>query len=184
MAEQGLPGVTVTATGPVTVQAVTGLAGTYQFTGLPAGAYTLTLTQDGLQGTPASRVVVFPGSREGLDFQAAPSLSLLPMVRLTPSATLVRRGDTFVLRLSLTPGSQEPVGDLYLFLLPPGTTLHPQAPWQANLLVPAVTDVPVFSHTVVGTEPLGTYTWLAFFTRPGTQDLLGPVASASVTVQP
>jgi hypothetical protein len=185
MAEQGLPGVTVTATGPIGVQAVTTLDGTYQFTGLPGGIYTLTLTQDGFRGSPSSRAVVLSGpAMRGLDFQAIPSPSLLPTVRLTPSATLVHPGDTFVLRLSLTPGSQEPAADLYLFLLPPGTPLHSQAPWQGNLLVPAITDLAVFSHTVTGTEPAGTYTWLAFFTRPGSLDLLGPVASAAVTVQP
>ena len=185
LGEQGLPGVTITATGPVTAQAVTTLDGTYQLAGLPAGVYTLALTQDGLQGSPPVRTVILQGRAiPDLDFVASPIAPALPTVRLTPSTSLARPGDTLTLRLTLTPGSQEPVADLYLLFLPPGAPLRPQAPWQASLLVPPVADLPVASHTVTGTEPPGTYTWLAFLTRPGSTDLLGPVASVSVTVQP
>ncbi len=182
---QGLPGVAVTAAGSVTAHRLTTLDGTYKFTDFPPGAYTLALTQDGLEGNPPLHTVALPGSvNRGFDFEVSAASPLLPTVRLAPSATSVRPGDTFILHMTLTPGTRESVADLYLVLNGPGSALPSQAPWQANLRVPQVTDFPVLSYTVTGSEALGTYTWLAFLTRPGTLDLLGPVASAAVMVQP
>jgi len=183
--EDGLPGVTVTAAGPVTAQAVTTLDGTYRLPGLPAGDYTLALTQDGLQGKPAIRTVVLQNQEIGrLDFEAIPVTAALPTVRLTASATTAHPGDTVTLRMMLAPGTQEPFADLYLVSVTPGVPVHPPTRWQSNLLVPFVSDVVAATHSFTGTESPGTYLWLAFLTRPGTTDILGPVASASIGFEP
>ncbi len=183
--EDGLPGVTVTAVGPVTAQAVTILDGTYRLSGLPAGDYVVPLTQDGLHGKPASRRVILQDQEIGkLDFEPVPVIAALPTVRLTTSATTAHPGDTITLRMTLAPGVQEPFADLYLVSVAPGLPVPPPMPWQSNLLVPFVSDVVAATHTFTGTEAPGTYLWLAFLTRPGTQEVLGPVASAFVTFQP
>ncbi len=185
LGEQGLAGATITLAGPADRQIATSLDGSYQFSDLPAGTYTLALSEDGFQGSPPLRTVLLPGPEiRGLDFAATPIASMLPTVRLIPSASRVHPGDTFTLRLTLAPGSREPVADLYLIVAAPGASLRPAPPWQTALLVPMLTEYPVFSHTLTGAELPGTYTWFAFLTRPGTQDLLGPVASAAVTVEP
>lgn len=183
--EDGLPGVTVTAAGPVTAQAVTTLDGTYRLPGLPAGDYTLKLTQDGLQGKPPIRTVALQDDEiAGLDFEALSITSLLPTVRLTTSATTAHPGDTVTLRMVLAQGAQEPFADLYLLSVTPGVPVPRPTPWQANLLVPPASDVVAATHAFTGAESPGAYLWLAFLTRPGTQEVFGPVASAVVTFRP
>jgi len=182
---QGVPAVVVTASGPVDARAATMLDGAYRFAGLPDGTYTVAVTQDGFEGSPAVQTILVQGQALGVaDFQVSPVASVLPTIRLTPSATRLRSGDTLALRMTITPGSQETVADVHLVVLGPGTPLRPRAPWQGNVQVPPVTDLPVFTHTVTGSDAPGTYTWLAFFTRPGTLEVLGSVASAAVTIQP
>lgn len=186
LSEQGLPGVTVRATGPIAAQAVAGFDGTYRISGLPPGPYILAVRHDGLDGSPAFRTVGIQEHKElsGLDFVAIPAAPAVPKVLLTPSALFASAGDTFTLHLTLIPGTQEQVVDVYLLFLSPGAALNPPMRWQRNVSVTSILDVAVLSYTLTGSEAPGTYAWLAFLTRPGTTEPLGPTTSASVTVQP
>ncbi len=69
----GLPGVTVTLTGPATVTAETNDLGTFSLdaNGLANGTYTVTPSLDGISFGPGSREIAFSGANlTGLDFQA------------------------------------------------------------------------------------------------------------------
>jgi hypothetical protein len=67
-----LSGVTITLTGPVNKTATTSTSGTYSFTNLPSGSYTITPSKTGYRFTPVSRSVTISSSNiTGQDFSAS-----------------------------------------------------------------------------------------------------------------
>jgi hypothetical protein len=80
----GAASVTVNLTGAATRAVVTGSGGTFAFTGLAAGNYTLTPSMPGSVFTPASRTVTLSVDSGGNDFTA----SAIPPANITLTATL------------------------------------------------------------------------------------------------
>jgi hypothetical protein len=68
----GGSGATVLLSGPTAATTTTNAAGSYTFTGLPNGAYTVTPSESGFAFTPASQSVTLSGvDRTGINFAAA-----------------------------------------------------------------------------------------------------------------
>jgi len=83
--------------------------------------------------------------------------------------------------------------DIYIALqLPGGTLLVMQpggsfsaalTPLLSNISVPDFNG-PIFSYTFTGAEPVGTYTWIAALTQPGTMNVIGTMAMVPVQFTP
>jgi len=66
---------------------------------------------------------------------------------------------------------------------PDGSFSTAMTPMLANVPVPDFTR-PTFNFTFSGTEPVGTYTWFAALTQPGTLNVIGVMATASFSFAP
>ncbi|HET6983152.1 MAG TPA: hypothetical protein VFI53_13485 [Myxococcaceae bacterium] len=77
----GAVGVEISLTGPTGGTSVTGRDGTFSFTGLPSGTYSLTPSLSGFSFEPASRTIGVDGSPvNGLDFTASGQSGVLDTV--------------------------------------------------------------------------------------------------------
>jgi hypothetical protein len=152
---------------------------------------------------PATPTTLYVGIRGNgvyrlLQMTATPQLFLgVNVTELTPASP------THTLSVTLLPGTAPTAANLYLVTLTPSTPSTPTDVYLAlrlpdgsplllqgdGTVTPAMTPLirnwsgapgtwQVFQYRFSGTEPAGTYTWLAGFTSPGTTNFLGPVVSA------
>lgn len=103
-----------------------------------------------------------------------------------------RTGQTMTLTASLRAGSAPVLTDAYVVLrLPDGSFLSLAGGGVVPGIVPIVTGLTPFggsglllSHTFTGTEPPGSYTWMAALTQAGTLSLIGFINQQTFTFLP
>jgi len=129
----------------------------------------------------------------GASWNVGPAVPVLPNVALNLNAASFSTGSTLTLTRSMFSGIPVANADIYVaLLLPDGTLLIFQpngsvstaiTPRPADIPVPSATDI-VLNYTFTGIEPVGTYTWFAALTQPGTLNFIGTVAQASFNFSP
>src|SRR5262249_7389703 len=104
-------------------------------------------------------------------------IALWPTLTLQLNASSFRSGETLILTAVLTPGPGPMAVDGYVVLQPPGgavLSLMPSVYLAPGLRPTATGFVPfqfageILRYTFTGVEPVGTYTWFAALTAPGT----------------
>ena len=164
----------------------------------PGGGVILTATPDpgsvfsGWSGACTGTAHCILDVTGGQSVQARFNPAPLPQVHLGLSAAEYSVGDPMTVTATVTPGS--PVfTDVYvavdlpeaglLFLNATGGLSHTPAPFKASWLVGPSTGT-IFSHSFSGTEPAGTYRWLAALMAPGSLTPLTGISEAPVSVWP
>jgi hypothetical protein len=122
--------------------------------------------------------------------QVAFGPALLPQFHLALPSGDFGPSDLMTVTATITPGATV-VADVYLaleladtsllFLNPDGGLTPAPTPLVTNWSVTAYTG-PVFSYAFTGTEPAGTYRWLAALMAPGTLSPITGITEASVSV--
>ena len=124
--------------------------------------------------------------------QAMFSPAALPQLHLALPSTELGVGDPLAVTATVTPGIST-VADIYVALQLPDTSLlclrgDGQLAPTCQPLVSNWTVAPftgqVFQHTFTGSEPAGTYRWLAALTAPGTLTPLTGITETTVSVWP
>jgi hypothetical protein len=144
---------------------------------LPPGPYLLFVLQPGQNaGVPAEVPSIGRHIRVDLAVPATP-----PSLTVQLNATAFTPGQTLVVTATSAPGSPpEPVDAYIVIKLPNGQFLSAQLgggfvpgilPIATNIVPPALTQQ-VAQYAFNGSEPVGTYTWFAVFTTPGTQNFV------------
>jgi hypothetical protein len=122
---------------------------------------------------------------------------LRPVASLSLNQAGFHTGDPLVLNAQATPGPSPTQADVYIVLQPPGcSSLACALYWQGDLNFIATPQPilhnwpvspfngPIFSHTFAGTEPVGSYVWLGFFTVPETLNVIGATTQAPFSFSP
>jgi photosystem II stability/assembly factor-like uncharacterized protein len=160
----------------------------HTFTGSePAGAYRWL----GVYADPTTGILL-DGIVESPVLNFAPSTEL-PLLSLTPNRAFLQSGDRHTLMVEVSPGTNPTVSDIYIAIQFPdgslrflredgslGDTATPRATGGSG----EAGTYQVFSHTFTGTEPAGTYKWLAAFAAPGTLNWVGPIVQAPFSFMP
>jgi hypothetical protein len=116
-----------------------------------------------------------------------------PSLALTLNQSAFHRSQQLTLGATVAPGATPVVADVYVALqLPDGSLLFLQGDgtltWSLQPIVRSWTIAPftgqIFTYIFEGGEPLGSYTWLAAFTQPGTLNFIGPIVSAPFSFSP
>ena len=124
---------------------------------------------------------------------AGTAQAALPRLSLSVNSDRFQAGDPLSLTLTVPPVSPPASMDLYIAIQPPGLGLlflqaDGTVTTDARPLFPAW-NVQMFQsetarYTFNGTEPPGDYVWYGAFVTPGTQTIVGEVATASFTLYP
>jgi hypothetical protein len=144
---------------------------------LVPGPYLLFLLQPGQNaGVPAE--VPSVGRHIRVDLPAPPAP---PSLTLQINATAFTPGQTLVVTATSVPGAPPVSVDAYIVIkLPTGQFMSAQlsgafvpgiVPIATNIVPPPLTQQ-VAQYTFNGSEPVGTYTWFAVLTVPGTQNFV------------
>jgi hypothetical protein len=151
-------------------------------TALTDGPHVVTaVARDVAGNTATSAPVSFVASNTGQP--------LLPL-SVTLNQPTLTRGDVLVATVHAAAGVVTTPADAYVVVQVPGGFLSLQlnghlvpglVPIARDVMVPTV-SIP-FSFPLTGAPP-GNYVWLAGLTRPGTLDLVAPLASAPFTIVP
>ena len=125
--------------------------------------------------------------------QAMFSPAPLPHIHLGVEPGEILGGDTLTVTATVTPGATLQVADLYvalelpeaslLFLTPTGEFSPAPHVFAAGWPIWAATG-PVLTHPFAGTEPAGTYRWLAALMAPGSLTPLTGITETTVSVWP
>lgn len=152
---------------------------------LPPGPYLLFLLQPGQNAGVAADV---PSVGRHIRIDAPPPPSP-PSLTLQLNATAFTPGQTVVLTATTVPGVPPINVDAYIVVkLPDGQFMSAQlaglapgiVPIATNIVPPALTQQ-VAQYTFNGTEPVGTYTWFAAFTAPGTLNFVSALEQKTFT---
>jgi len=109
----------------------------------------------------------------------------LPTIGLALNGTAYNTSSTMTVTASTVQSAPVANADVYVALqLPDGTLLVMQPDGSfSTTLTPLVPNIPVpdftgtiFNYTFSGAEPVGTYTWFAALTTPGTLNIIGTLA--------
>lgn len=156
---------------------------------LPPGPYLLFVLQPGQDGG-ASALVPSVGRHIRIDLSAPPAP---PSLTLQLNATAYSPGQTLVLTATVVPGSPSVAVDAYIVVkLPAGQFMSAQlggglvpgiVPIAKNL-VPTPLSQQVAQYTFNGGEPVGTYSWFAVFTVPGTLNFVSALEQDTFTFAP
>ena len=122
---------------------------------------------------------------------------LLPRLTLSYNNGSLRTGDTLTLSARAVPGTAPTNADVYILLQLPGcATLACSLYWQGGTNFSSTPqpilrnwqiasfDEPIFSYRLSGTEPAGTYRWLAAFVVPGSGEIIGALTQPKFTFAP
>jgi hypothetical protein len=187
-----------TATSDLEEIAIDGaVEGEYVVTGVGAqsGGYTLTMSVEETEGDLLSSQEVSGEATAGVPIEPR----IMPIAEPVPIPGLAvalnsggfAAGDRLVLAASLTPLAVPRPVDAYIVVrLPTGQYLSLQL---GGALVPGIVPIAqgfvpfdfagtLAQYTFTGAEPLGTYTWYAALTEPGTLAFIGPVEQIAFTV--
>ncbi len=144
---------------------------------LPPGPYLLFLLQPG-QNAGVLADVPSVGHHIRVDL-AAPASP--PSLTLQLNAAAFTPGQTLVVTATSVPGVPPIPVDAYIVIkLPTGQFMSAQlgggfvpgiVPVATNIVPPPLTQQ-IAQYTFNGSEPVGTYTWFAVFTQPGTQNFV------------
>jgi len=138
---------------------------------------------------PVSPTTLYAGGFNGNVFK------FQPVVALSLNGTSFNSTTNKTMTLTATTTATNPPtnADVYVALqLPDGTLLVMQpggsfstalTPLLANIPIPAFTG-PIFNFTFSGAEPVGTYTWFAALTQPGTLNLFGTLTAVPFSFAP
>lgn len=123
---------------------------------------------------------------------------MLPRLTLSVDQRSLRTGDTLTLSARVVPGAAQTKADVYILLQLPGCTmLACSLYWQGGMNFSSMpqpilrnwpiesVDAPViFSYLFKGTEPAGSYAWLAKFVGPDSGEIIGTITQPTFTFAP
>lgn len=145
------------------------------------------MNTDGTNAIPITQVLAAPFTSNA-SWQPVPSTASLMLNRET-----FRPGDTLILTATLSPGSVPTIADAYVVVrLPDGNFFSLLLD---GSIVPGIVPIAagftpfsfageILRYTFTGSEPVGSYAWLAGLTQPKTLTVIGGIEQLSFTFSP
>lgn len=137
------------------------------------------------------------GASNTVTVTLTPDLPDEPTLALSVNTPSFQTGNTLTLTAISTPGPTPVSADVYIALQPPEcTSLDCALFWQGGehfttTPTPILSNwhvspfnAPIFHYTFGGTEPVGSYVWVAAFTAPGTGNFIGGMTQVPFTFAP